>query len=163
MLRYLGVALICAFSAFGASAQECTEVDILWMTTPAPPSRLAWDGHQRNMAALRASANLVVLGDDFANSWDTRTWDARTVPTNVQKLGVPSETTQHTLFRLKDPSFAKLKAKQLLLMAGSINFIAGSKPCAIAAGIAAVVGRVREIWPTIDITILEITPQGDGF
>jgi hypothetical protein len=164
MLRYVGAALIWAFSACGAFAQECSEVDILWVTTPTPPSRLAWDAHQRNMAALRTSTNLVLLGDDFAYSWDTRTWDARTsVPTDVQKLGAPSEATQHILFRLKDPAFAKLKAKRLLLMVGSNNFIGGSKPCAIAAGIAAVVDRVREIWPTIDISVLEITPQGDGF
>jgi hypothetical protein len=164
MLRYIGAALLWVLSVCGAAAEDCGEVDILWATTPTPSSQLAWGAHQRAMAALRTKTDLILLGDDFAYSWDTRTWDARiSVPTDVQNLGAPSEATQHILFRLKDPAFAKLKAQRLLLMVGSINFITGHKPCAIAAGIAAVVGRIREIWPTIDITVLEITPQGDGF
>ena len=79
------------------------------------------------------------------------------------RSGINPARLARILFRLQDPVFAKLKAKRLLLMVGSINFIGGHKPCAIAAGITAVVDRVREIWPTIDITVLEITPQGDGF
>lgn len=166
MWRYVGTVLILAFSACGAFAQEqeCGEVDIRWATTPTPSSQLAWAAHQKAIAGLRTSTDLILLGDDFAYGWDTRTWNARSsVPADMQNLGAQSEATQHILFRLQDPIFAKVKAKRLLLMVGSINFIIGHKPCAIAAGITAVVDRVKEIWPTTDISVLEITPQGDGF
>src|SRR6266498_273844 len=158
------VALL-ASSLIRAEAQEaCDQADLVITTTPAP-SRAA--GSVQRHLALIASAvqavDLLLLGDSLAQGWPTDLAQTLTRSGRVANWGVGGDETQTVLWRLSAPQARGLAPKAIVLLLGANNlFFRGDKPCAIAAGIEAVLHRITELWPKTYVLLVEVTPTYRG-
>jgi len=131
-------------------------------TTPAPPTSL----HTRFLLGLKqveyavsADVDLILVGDSLAEAWDTKMFQ----PMSVVNLGVGGERTQQVLWRLASPEWSRLRPRNVLIMLGTNNLSAGDQACAIIAGLIKVKQQVASLWPSSQISFLEITPRGQGF
>jgi lysophospholipase L1-like esterase len=144
-----------------AATGECSDVDRLLTTTPAPPTTVGtWKFYlDETKYAVRRDVDLVLVGDSIAQAWDTKMF----LPRQVVNLGVGADKTQHVLWRLKFKKWSILRPKNVLVLLGTNNLSALDKPCAIYAGLAKVLKKVGSIWPSAKIGFLEILPRGPQF
>jgi lysophospholipase L1-like esterase len=113
--------------------------------------------------ARRRQAGLVVLGDSIADGWYssrsfTRQW-TRERPLN---LALPAEQTQHLLWRIDQGALEGLQPRLVVLMVGVFNLIAGFSPEETAAGVEALLSRVRKELPGTRVLVVSLLPAGQA-
>ncbi|MBQ4144767.1 MAG: GDSL family lipase [Thermoguttaceae bacterium] len=114
---------------------------------------------------------LVFLGDSITHHWDN-------AGKNVQKkyfgdirlvnLGMGWNRTQHVLWELETIEAEKISPKAVMVMIGTNNLgkgrrpgdVVGGTPDEIVAGNAAIVKKIRELWPNAKILLLGDFPRG---
>ena len=139
-------------------------------TTPAPQDA-DWfrksDWLKRHEAFLRqrdaAPVDLLFVGDSITEGWlgDGRaTWDREYVPRNPLNLGIGGDETQHLLWRLDHGEVDGLRPKAVVLLIGTNNLgNVGHTPQQTAAGVAAVVDRLRAKLPASPVLLLGVFPR----
>ena len=144
-----------------APAETCDRFEELFATTPAPPQNPAqWRFYSERLAAATpGNYDLLLLGDSLAQLWP----DASLSPLKVANLGLGGDSTQHLLWRLASPEMNTLKPSKVLFVIGTNNLVTGSQPCAIVAGIATIIRKSKETWPSAQLVFLEIPPSGADF
>jgi beta-glucosidase len=141
-------------------------------TVPAPRTGEAWEKrHAAQLAAARAGGHrLAFVGDSITQGWESvgkAHWLEWWEPRAAINLGISGDRTQHVLWRLDDGVLAALAGpandvRAVVVMIGTNNSN-GSDHTAeeIAAGIVAVVQRLRQGLPQAKVLLLHIFPRGE--
>ena len=139
-------------------------------TTPAPQDadwfpKGEWLKRHGAFLAERDAGpvDLLFVGDSITEGWlgeGRATWDREYVPLNPLNLGIGGDETQHVLWRLGHGEVDGLSPKLVVLMIGTNNLgNSADTPTGTAAGVAAVVAKLREKLPASPILLLAVFPK----
>lgn len=139
-------------------------------TTPAPREGSWMTMHENFLKRSKeGKIDLLFLGDSITRGWDSRNkeghgarevWDRYYGARNAANFGIGGDRTQHVLWRLEHGEVDGISPKLVVLMIGTNN--AGSNsPAEIAAGIEAIVAKLREKLPMTKILLLAVFPRGE--
>lgn len=115
--------------------------------------------------------DLVFLGDSITHHWDNAGKEVQKKyfgDIRLVNLGMGWNRTQHVLWELEAIDAEKISPKAVMVMIGTNNLgkgrragdVIGGTPEEIAAGNAAIVKKVRELWPNAKILVLGVFPRG---
>jgi beta-glucosidase len=110
----------------------------------------------------QGNVDLIFIGDSITNGWDGKgsaVWDKSYGKRNAVNLGFSGDRTQHVLWRLDNGEIDGISPKLAVIMIGTNNS-GQNKPEDIAAGVKAIVERLRTKLPQTKILVLGIFPRG---
>lgn len=161
-LTSLILALFCA-----AAASIAYAADELATTTPTSKADDWWQRrHQKiNDRAKQGDVDLLFIGDSITQGWEGEpgkgVWEKFYGPRKAMNAGIGGDRTQHVLWRLDNGNLDGIEPKLAVLMIGTNN--SGSDtPDDIAAGITAIVEKLRAKLPATKILLLGIFPRGEN-
>jgi len=115
--------------------------------------------------------DLVFIGDSITQSWGDpkravaatgrAAWNEHYGSLRAASFGISGDCTQHVLWRVERLDFAHGAPRAIVLLIGTNNLSAGDSPSAVAQGIRAIAGRLRERWPEARLVLLGILPRGE--
>jgi len=112
-------------------------------------------------------AQVVFIGDSITQGWEGEgkdVWAKYYAHRDAVNLGIGGDRTQHVLWRLENGNLAGLKPKAVVLMIGTNNSNGeDNAPGQIAAGIAAIVKKLRSSLPDTKILLLAIFPRSENY
>jgi beta-glucosidase len=113
-----------------------------------------------NERAKKGDVDLLFLGDSITEGWgENKVWKEHYAGRKAMNAGIGGDRTQHVLWRLDNGNVEGLTPKAVVLMIGTNN--AGSdKSADIAAGVKAIVEKLRKKLPDAKIVLLAIFPRG---
>jgi beta-glucosidase len=134
-------------------------------TTPAPRDDASWMPRHKSMneRVKQGNVDLLMIGDSITHGWENSgkgVWDKYYAKRNAVNLGISGDQTQHVLWRLEHGNIDGIQPKLAVLMIGTNNAAASSNSKAIAAGVEAIVAKLRAKLPQAKILILAIFPRG---
>ena len=169
--RLLCAALVLAFSAGLAMAQEQAQEPKPRPRTLVPAHRLndAWwkNRHEANKARLeQGNVDFLLVGDSITNNWDNAGKDVQAYyygDRNYVNMGFGGDQPQHVLWRLNDAPMDKIHPKAAMLLIGVNSLWGPWEDCEknTALGVKACVDKLRELYPDIQILVLNIFPAGE--
>ena len=129
--------------------------------TPAPPTA---PNARKRLARITVpeAADLVLLGDSNAAAWPMDLLRAARPDRRVFNFGLPGDRIQHTLWRLETVDTAHLRPRHVVLILGTNNLADGDAAPSIAAGLEAVIAKVRALWGAGEIILPAIAKRGAG-
>lgn len=136
--------------------------------TPAPRTDAGWVARNKamNERAAKGDADLVFIGDSITQGWEGEgraVWAKRYAPRKAVNLGIGGDRTQHVLWRLDHGNLDGIKPKVAVVMIGTNNSNGNDHTAEeIAAGVKAIVARVREKTPDTKVLLLAVFPRGEG-
>lgn len=155
------VALVATIYAASFAADE------LVTTTPTPRPDDWWQRrHQKiNDRAKRGDVDLILIGDSITEGWGgeevRELWEKFYGSRKVMNAGIGGDRTQHVLWRLDNGNVDGIKPKLAVVMIGTNN--SGDDTADdIAAGITAIVEKLRAKLPDTKILLLGIFPRGEN-
>ncbi|MBQ6621091.1 MAG: acetylglucosamine-6-sulfatase [Thermoguttaceae bacterium] len=148
-------------SSHAVSAQEAS-----LPASVVPAERLGdqwWKNrHEANRARVaEGDVDLLLLGDSITHNWDGVGREVEAYYYGDRKcvnMGFGGDRTQHLLWRLGDLPADKIHPKAAMVLIGVNNTLA-DPPADIALGIKANVDKLRELWPDMNILLLNIFPD----
>ncbi|MBX4898473.1 GDSL-type esterase/lipase family protein [Rhizobium bangladeshense] len=109
-----------------------------------------------------ARYDMALIGDSLVEQWQPLIADS--FPgRHVMNLAVAGDTTQNALYRLDELNLPGFRPADVVVLIGTNNLGAKSAPCAVAAGVVAVVSKIRALWPAAHIYSLSIPPRGKKY
>ena len=122
--------------------------------------------HDRfNAISKEGKATLVFLGDSITQSWEgggKAVWDKYYEKRNAANFGVSGDRTENVLWRLDHGNFDGLSPKLIVVMIGTNNTGHRKDPAAeTAAGVGAILDRLKVKCPKSKILLLAIFPRGE--
>lgn len=142
---------------------------------PAPRDEPDW--HERHKLLLERCAqprvDVVFIGDSITQGWEAEgklVWARDFEPLNAINLGIGGDRTQHVLWRLENGALDRLTAARpdggaprlVVLLIGTNNSNGDDHSAFdIAAGIRAIVLKLRERLPQTRILLLSILPRNE--
>ena len=121
--------------------------------------------HERfNATSREGAARLVFLGDSITEGWETAgkdVWDRYYAHRRAANFGIGGDRTEHVLWRLDHGNLDGLSPRLIVVMIGTNN--AGHRQDQAgdtAAGVRAIVERLRAKCPRSRILLLAIFPRG---
>jgi lysophospholipase L1-like esterase len=119
--------------------------------------------HESIVARVKqTNASLVFIGDSITQGWEgagRETWTKYYSKRNALNLGFSGDETQHVLWRLDNGEFEGISPKLAVVMIGTNN-ASRSKAEETAAGVKAIIERVRTKSPKTQVLLLAIFPRG---
>lgn len=115
-----------------------------------------------NSRVKDGKAELLFIGDSITQAWEgpgKEAWAKHFAPRNAVNLGIGGDRTQHVLWRLDNGNINGVKPKLAVIMIGTNN-ARDNKPEETAAGVTAIVTKLREKLPETKILLLAIFPRG---
>lgn len=115
-----------------------------------------------NSRVKDGKAELLFIGDSITQAWEgpgKEAWAKHFAPRNAVNLGIGGDRTQHVLWRLDNGNINDIKPKLAVIMIGTNN-ARSNKPEETAAGVAAIVTKLREKLPEMKILLLAVFPRG---
>jgi len=154
MLCALFLAAMFAGSAF---AQAPSTV------VPVPRGEDWWTQRHASMneRVKQGNVDLIFIGDSITHGWESggkAVWDQFYAKRNAVNLGIGGDQTQHVLWRLDNGNIAGISPKLAVIMIGTNN-AGGNTPEEIAAGVEAIVKKLRDKLPQMKILLLAIFPR----
>ena len=143
----------------------CQAADELATTTPVSKPDDWWQQrHQKiNDRAKQGDVDLIFIGDSITQGWEgdpgKDVWQKFYGSRKAMNAGIGGDRTQHVLWRLEHGNIDGIKPKLAVVMIGTNNSGADS-PGDIAAGIMAIVEKLREKLPGTKILLLGVFPRG---
>jgi beta-glucosidase len=124
---------------------------------------------EKNKQLEQGDAQLLLIGDSITHGWDNNSAKAaREKYLDGWKwvnLGFGGDQTQHVLWRLDNAPMHAVKPKAIMLMIGTNNIGGGrnskSSPQDTADGIAAIVNKLRILYPAAKILVLNVFPRDE--
>jgi lysophospholipase L1-like esterase len=118
--------------------------------------------HDRvNSRVKQGSVDLIFIGDSITENWEGAgkdVWKKYYGKRNAVNLGFGGDRTQHVLWRLEHGNIDGISPKLAVLMIGTNN--AGSNTFEkIAAGVKAIVEKLRAKLPQTKVLVLGIFPR----
>lgn len=134
--------------------------------TPEPREGGWMNRHESfNEISKKGEAELVFLGDSITQGWEgegKETWEKHWAPLKAANFGIGGDRTEHVLWRLDNGNYDGLKAKLTVLMIGTNNTGHRMDPAEdTAAGVKAIVEKLRAKQPQMKILLLGIFPRGE--
>jgi lysophospholipase L1-like esterase len=124
--------------------------------------------------ARKGSVDVLFLGDSITDAWrreppgGKREWDTHFAPLRAANFGISGDRTQHVLWRLENGELDGIKPKVVVLMIGTNNtgFERDGKtprntPAETAAGVDAILKKLRRTLPQTKILLLAVFPRGE--
>jgi lysophospholipase L1-like esterase len=116
-----------------------------------------------NARVKQGNVDLVFIGDSITQGWEGKgkeVWEKYYAKRNAANLGISGDQTQHVLWRLENGNIDGISPKLAVIMIGTNN--AGNKQQAedVAAGVKAIVDKLREKLPQTKLLLLAIFPRG---
>jgi lysophospholipase L1-like esterase len=119
--------------------------------------------HEQHLQQLRAgTTELIFIGDSITDQWSSTgrgVWERYYAPRKAVNLGIGGDRTQHVLWRLEHGATQGISPKVAVVMIGTNN-LSSNPPDEVAAGIKAVVGKLRDRLPRTKVLLLGIFPRG---
>jgi lysophospholipase L1-like esterase len=133
--------------------------------TPVPRTG-AWMQRHESMNAnvAKGDAQLLMIGDSITHGWEgsgREVWEKYYGKRHAVNLGIGGDQTQHVLWRLEHGNIDGIHPKLAVLMIGTNNAGARNTPAQIAAGVKAIVEKLRANLPTTKVLVLAIFPRGE--
>lgn len=135
--------------------------------TPAERLGEGWwkDRHEGNVNRMNeGNIDLLVIGDSITHGWDNRKelWTKTYGPYKPINMGFSGDRTEHVLWRLEHLPLDKIQPKAATIMIGTNNIGHNqSSPKETAAGIKAIVARLKKQYPDIKVLILAVFPRDE--
>lgn len=117
-----------------------------------------------NEVARRGNIDLLFLGDSITQGWNgagKQVWDRYYARRCAANFGMDADRAQQVLWRIEQGHFEQIHPKAIVLLIGTNNASSGETAQEIAAGVVAVVHRLREKAPESKILLLAIFPAGE--
>lgn len=118
-----------------------------------------------NKKIKEGKVDLIFVGDSITQGWEgagKNIWQDFYAKRNAVNLGIGGDRTQHVLWRLDHGNVEGISPKLAVLMIGTNNAGAGNSAPEIAAGVKAVVEKLRAKLPSTKVLILAIFPRGEN-
>jgi lysophospholipase L1-like esterase len=128
---------------------------------PAPPAG-ANAAKRLARIVVPPAADLVILGDSNAAAWPPDLLAEELPGIAVFNFGLPGDRVQNALWRLDAVPTGHLRPRHVLIVLGTNNLADGDAPGEIAAGIDAVIEKVRTLWGEPTIILPAIARRGAG-
>lgn len=115
-----------------------------------------------NSRVKEGKVDLLFIGDSITQAWEgpgKEAWAKHFAPRNAVNLGIGGDRTQHVLWRLDNGNINNIKPKLAVIMIGTNN-ARSNKSDETAAGVTAIVTKLREKLPETKILLLAIFPRG---
>jgi lysophospholipase L1-like esterase len=166
----LSFVALTANSVFAQSAASAKPAAKPAAKAPAIPTTepINRDGGRHQMIngraeALKGAVDLLFLGDSITQGWEGKEpsliWDKYFLPRRPLNAGISGDRTQHILWRLDNGNINGINPKLVVLMIGTNNSGVNSSE-EIAAGITAIVEKLRKKLPESKVLVLGIFPRG---
>jgi len=107
------------------------------------------------------NAKLLFMGDSITASWDVNTFHKFCPNRSYVNLGRSMEQVAHLLWRLDHIHCEGAQAKLIVLMIGSNDGACNFSSQDVAAGVGAVVAKLRTKLPQAKVLVMSILPRGD--
>ncbi|ADB17097.1 lipolytic protein G-D-S-L family [Pirellula staleyi DSM 6068] len=161
LLRNFFVALALVSTTFvSLRAEDKPAVDTV---VPVPRDGGWMKRHESmNERVKKGNVDLLMIGDSITQGWEgagKKVWEEFYTKRNAVNLGIGGDRTQHVLWRLENGNIEGIKPKLAVIMIGTNNS-GGNKSEDIAAGVEAIVKKLRTSLPETKILILGIFPRG---
>ena len=161
-MKRLLLSLFCYCCALSAHGQE---VKLPPSLIPEPRADQMPRHESFNEISKKGEAQLVFLGDSITQGWEgagkeawTKTWE----PLKAANFGIGGDRTEHVLWRLENGNYDGLKPKLTVLMIGTNNTGHRKDPAVdTAAGVKAIVEKLRAKQPQMKVLILGVFPRGE--
>ena len=132
--------------------------------TPSERRDAWWQARVKtvNERAKQGNVDLLFIGDSITQGWEGAgkdVWKKFYGERNAVNLGIGGDRTQHVLWRLDNGNIAGITPKLAVIMIGTNNSGQNS-PEDIAAGIKAIVEKLRAKLPETKILVLGVFPRG---
>ena len=166
------VLAVFATAAFAAGANTALQSE---PRTPAWVKR-----HETFVAEMKqapaTSAKVLFLGDSITDFWrrddpakgGLAVWTKYFAPYGAVNLGISGDRTQHVLWRLENGEIDNLHPQAIVLMIGTNNtgmepdkVTPRNTPAEAAAGVTAIVKRLRAKLPAAKLLLLAVFPRGE--
>jgi beta-glucosidase len=133
-------------------------------TKPVPRNDAWWQDRNKSMneRVKKGNVDLLMIGDSITHGWEgsgKEVWKQYYGKRNAVNLGIGGDQTQHVLWRLENGNIAGIQPKLAVLMIGTNNVGCGN-PVEIAAGVKAIVTKLRTSLPQTKVLVLAIFPRG---
>ena len=157
--RYLlaaAMAVCCA--VISARAQDKPNDAVV----PAPHDGTLKRHESFNERVKQGNVDLLFIGDSITQGWEgggKKVWEEFYGKRNAVNLGIGGDRTQHVLWRLDHGNVDGIKPKLAVLMIGTNNS-GGNTSEQIAAGVKAIVEKLRTKLPDTKVLVLAIFPRG---
>lgn len=118
-----------------------------------------------NERVKQGNVDLVFIGDSITQGWENngkKVWEEFYGKRNAVNLGIGGDRTQHVLWRLDHGNIDGIKPKLAVLMIGTNNSGTNTSE-QIAAGVKAIVEKLRAKLPETKVLVLAIFPRGANF
>jgi lysophospholipase L1-like esterase len=121
--------------------------------------------HERFIGDLQAQQPAVVfVGDSLIGFWrrgaNQESWKKFIVPLNAYNLGVPSDMTEHVLWRLSNGELSRIHPKVIVLLTGTNNLWRDST-ADIIKGVSAVIDVISKSTPDAKVLLVGLPPRND--
>src|SRR6478672_9961082 len=158
--RIFAACLLAVVSTSTVLAQQSDAV------VPAPREGNWMKRHESfNERVKQGNAELLFIGDSITQGWEGNgkaVWEEFYGKRNAVNLGIGGDRTQHVLWRLDHGNVDGINPKLAVLMIGTNN--SGSNTSEqIAAGVKAIVEKLRTKLPNTKVLVLGIFPRADNF
>ena len=107
------------------------------------------------------NATLLFMGDSITASWDANAFHKFSPKRSYVNLGRSMEQVAHLLWRLDHINCDGSQAKLIVLMIGSNDGACNFSSQDVAAGVGAVVAKLRAKLPQTKVLVMSILPRGD--
>lgn len=158
-------ALLLTFSGSWSFAQEAAETVPFAATVPAADIHHSDRFEEKAGIIQQGGIDVVFLGDSITHFWDVAGKDVQQKyfgDMRLVNLGLGWNCTQHVLWELENIEADKISPKAVMMMIGTNNIgNKGSSPEEVIAGNAAILEKVRTLWPDAKILLLGVFPRGE--
>jgi lysophospholipase L1-like esterase len=133
-------------------------------TDPAARSGEGWwmKRHEQHLEAVKpGNTDLIFVGDSITQGWEgagREVWERYYAPRKAVNLGIGGDRTQHVLWRLDHDEVRGINPKVAVVMIGTNN-VSSNSPDDIAAGISAIVKKLRDKLPRTKVLLLGVFPR----
>jgi len=158
--------LTCSILCWALASVSLAEDKVPTTVQPVPREG-GWmqrhEGFNKRVAA--GDVGLLLIGDSITQGWEgagKEAWAKYYTPRKAVNLGIGGDRTQHVLWRLDHGNVEGIKPKLAVLMIGTNNSNGADNTAEeIAAGIEAIVKKLREKLPETKVLVLAVFPRGE--
>jgi lysophospholipase L1-like esterase len=156
------VVFLALSAALIATVAVAKDVQPSATVTPAPqPYGWMLRHGDMNNRVRQGNVDLIFIGDSITEGWEGSgkdVWKKYYGKRNAVNLGIGGDRTQNVLWRLDHGNIDGISPKLAVLMIGTNN-AGGNTPEEIAAGVKAIVEKLRAKLPQTKVLVLGIFPR----
>ncbi len=162
----VGLLLVCSVLGGLLVQSSLAANDVPSTLKPVPRDGRQLERHNAfNERIKQGNVDLVFIGDSITQGWEGAgkdVWAQHYAPRNAVNLGIGGDRTQHVLWRLDNGNIEGISPKLAVLMIGTNNSNGSDNTAEeTAAGIEAIVAKLRMQLPQTKVLILAIFPRGE--